>query len=51
MAQRDEAVRKMYLELRLSTREIARVLGVSHMTVHRDLKRMGVELRGKGRAA
>lgn len=51
MTQRDEAVRKMYVELRLSTREIARVLGVSHMTVHRDLKRMGIEMRGKRRAA
>ena len=49
MAQRDESVKRMYLELRLSTREVARALGVSHMTVQRDLKRMGVERRGKGR--
>lgn len=51
MAQRDESVRKMYVELRLSMREIAHALGISHMTVQRDLKRLGIERRGKGRVA
>jgi IS30 family transposase len=51
MTKRDEAVRTMYVDLRWSVRAIGKALGVSHMTVARDLKRLGIERRGKGRAA
>ncbi|MER5322351.1 helix-turn-helix domain-containing protein [Streptosporangium roseum] len=45
-----QLVRRLYVEDRLTVRQVAAKVGVSHARVHRLLNRMGVQLRPRGTA-